>query len=431
MAYLSRGIDPELLFSQVKNTMPYLFESGVGETPLGHFVPATVLREYEVSLKGTAEKGAVEKGVANDRLRHSLSHFEYFRLCVSSHYLTCGSLVPTDVDNQIRRKLWPAELPLEVALEMAQLVLESRKWDFTQVSSRFVYGAAGSPWEKEPLSGHLGEWFTVSAAAYCALEHFADPLAQEKRQELLDQIADEVHRHSEIFGSLWRANDGLSCLKAAASIAHNFGDLDRVMDMWDLNIGDPLRLQFYKLGSMPFDPDKKLRYLGRLWVAGELYKSSIDGSSMALENHRHFALRKPRCLRQSLALLIPIGPFFDDWGRRVARSLMSPEGTPSETTFEVVEALMHGWDRLPKTVGYGRALRGIMEIHPELRPEVRSEVRSEVRPGVRSGLRSDFRMEALPKVSNFRSVLEIPQERFEKNWSDQALREMDDIPSRA
>ncbi|MEO7164837.1 MAG: hypothetical protein ABI041_18100 [Bdellovibrionia bacterium] len=393
MAYLPRGIDPELLSSQVKNTMPYLFESGVETTPLGHFPPAQVLKKYEVSL--------------SSEVTERLSHFEYFRLCVSAHYLTCGTPVPTDVDNQIRRKLWPAELPLEVALEMAQLVLESRGWDFTQVSSRFTYGALGTDWEKEALSGHLGEWFTVASAAYCALKQYADPLAQDKRKQLLEQIAAEVLRHSEIFGSLWRAKDGLNCLKAAASIAHNFGDLDRVMDMWELDIGDPLRLNFYKLGTTPFDPDKKLRYLGRLWVAGELYKSSIESGSMAFENHRHFALRKPRCLRQSPVLLIPTGPFFDDWGKRVARSLMSPDGTPSENTHEVVEALKHGWDRLPKTVGYGRALRGITEVHPEIH------------------------IEGLTHVNNFRSVLEMPQERFEKKWNDQALREMDDIPSRA
>ncbi len=406
MTYLPRGIAPELLLSQVKNTMPYLFDPEVGETSLGRFIPAGVLREYE---------GEVAKA-------KPLSHFEYFRLCVSSHYLTCATPVPTDVDNQIRYKLWPEQLPLEVALQMAQFVLESRHWDFTQVGTRYTYGAAESPWLKEALTGHLGEWFTVSAAAYCALNRYTDPLAQEKRQHLFDQIADEVRRHSEIFGSLWRAQEGLLCLKAAAHIAHNFGDLDRVMDMWDLSVGDPLRLEFYKLASSPLDTNRKLRYLGRLWVAGELYKSPIEGSSMALENHRHFALRKPRCLRQSPTLLIPTGPFFDDWGRRVAGSLVNSihsesglesgaegmlESTPPERTFEVVAALRHGWERLPKTVGYGRALRGILEVHPHLP------------------------LDHLPKVPHFRSVLEMSQELFEKKWNEEALRHMDDIPSRA
>lgn len=389
MAYLPRGIAPELLFSQVKNTMPYLFDSETGEALARSFPPADVLRTYD------------------GKSQEPLSHFEYFRLCVSSHYLTCGTPVPTDVDNQIRRKLWPAELPLEVALQMADLVIESRHWDFTQVSTRFKGGAFESPWKNQILSGHLGEWFTLSSAAYCALKQYQDPLAAEKGRQLYESISDEVHRHSEIFGSLMRAYDGLGCLKASASVAHNFGDLDRVMDMWELDFGDPLRLGFYKLATTPFDPNGKLRYLGRLWVAGELYKTLVESSSMALENHRHFALRKPRCLRQNPAFLIPTGPFFDDWGRGVARRLSPSQGAPTDETLEVVAALIHGWERLPKTVGYGRALRGMLEINSHLPVEV------------------------LMKIPSKRLVLEMSQDHFEKIWSDAAIQAMDEIPSRA
>lgn len=389
MVQLRRGIAPELLLSQVKNTMPYLFESEAGTDAFADFIPAKILREY-------------------DRIKpEELSHFEYYKLCLSSHYLTCGTPVPTDVDNQIRHKLWPAHLPLEDALAMAQLVLESRRWDFTLVSNRVAYGAAGTPLAKNVLSGHLGEWFTVSSAAYCALKQYADLQAKEIRQALFENIADEVNHHSEVFGSLWRAGDGLGCLKASASIAHNLGDLDRVMDMWDLSVDDPLRLQFYKLGISPFDSNRKLRYLGRLWVAGELYKSPIAGSSMASENHRHFALRNPRCLRKERSFLITTGPFFDDWGKQIAHGLKALEGAPSTETLEVVAALKQGWERLPKTVGYGRALRGMQQVHP------------------------DLKFEDLMKIHFCRGVLEMPQDRFEKKWNDEALVLIEDIPSRA
>jgi hypothetical protein len=390
MAHLPRGIAPDLLLSQVKNTMPYLFESEVADTALGRFAPAQIFRAY-----------AEEPGQA-------LSHFEYFRLCVSAHYLTCATPVPTDVDNQIRHKLWPQALPVDTALEMSAFVLESRRWDFTVVTTRFVRGAAGTEWGSQALSGHLGEWFTIASAAYCALGRYAEPEARERRQALFDAITDEVKRHSEIFGTLWRAKEGIACLKAAASIAHNFGDLDRVMDMWELSVGDPLRLEFYKLGVTPFDSNGNLRYLGRLWTAGELYKSTIGGSAMAFENHRHFALRKPKCLRLSPECLIPTGPFFDDWGRQVARFLATPEGKPSEATLEVVDALKHGWERLPRTLGYGRALRGMLDAHP-----------------------ADLPLEDLMKSHAARAVLEISQERFERKWNDEALQELDDIPSRA
>lgn len=383
MAHLPRGIAPELLLSQVKNTMPYLFEAEAGASPLDSFPPAMVLRDFDRTGQT------------------ALTHFEYFRLCLSSHYLTCGTPVPTDVDNQIRLKLWPAHLPLETALEMAQLVLESRSWDFTSVSTRFTYGAAESPWQKEVLSGHLGEWFTVSCAAYCALSQYRDPLTQEKQKELFASISDEVQRHSEIFGTLWRAQDGLGCLKASASISHNFGDLDRVMDMWELSVGDPLRLEFYRLGTSPFDSNRNLRYLGRLWVAGELYKAPLHGSSMARENHRHFALRKPKCLRKSRALLLPTGPFFDGWGEQVAHAFAAPDGSATEELFEVIAALKHGWERLPQTVGYGRALYGIQQSCKD--------------PTLKSSLK----------------LKEYSKTPFEQAWAQEALKLMDDIPSRA
>jgi hypothetical protein len=194
MAHLPRGIAPELLVSQVKNTMPYVFTQS--ETVAASFIPFAVLRDYESRMEGA----------------DPLSHFEYFKLCLFSHYLTCATPVPTDVDNQIRLKLWPENLPLEIALPMVDLVLASHHWDFTQVSSRFAFGAPGTDFQKEALGGHQGEWFTVACAAYCAFTRNGvrekNPLVQEKRAQLFSAISDEVHRHSEIFGSLWKAEAG-------------------------------------------------------------------------------------------------------------------------------------------------------------------------------------------------------------------------------
>lgn len=387
MTSLQRGIAPDLLVSQVKNTMPYLFDDQVAELPLGQFIPVQILREFS---KNPQQK---------------LTHFEYFRLCVCCHYLTCATPVPTDVDIQIRKKLWPSQLPLEVALQMADFVLESRKWDFTLVSKRYSSGADHTPWNKHVISGHHGEWFTIAAGAYCAMKQYSNPTAQFKREQIYTEISDEVDRHSEIFGTLWRTEDGLAALKSSAPIAHNFGDLDRSMDMWDLSISDPLRSNFYKLTATPFDSNRKLRYLGRLWVAGQLYKSVINGQSISFENHRHFALRKPKCLRKSPDLLIHTGPFFDDWGKQVAQSLATPNGALTDEILEVTEALKSGWNRLQKTSGYGRALRGIYDYHPNLP------------------------LDDLSKQQ--RTIVEMPQDRFEEKWRIGALKELDEIPSRA
>jgi hypothetical protein len=380
---LPRGIAPDLLVSQVKNTMPYLFGPDAGGIVLERFPPASTLRKYDQTLP------------------EELTHFEYYELCLSSHYLTCGTPVPTDVDIQIRKKLWDSRLPIETALEMAQLIADSHSWDFTQVSSRFSQGAKNTPWEQKNLSGQLGEWFTVACGAYCALSNYREPEAITKRQLLFEHIRDEVNYHSEIFGSLWRAGEGLQCLITSANIAHNLGDLDRVMDQWDLPAWDLLRLAFYKLGSQPFDPERKLRYHGRLWVAGELYKSPIQGSSMALENHRHYALRKPKSLRSSRKLLVPSGPFFDRWGKTVGETLSGSD------LDEVVEALVHGWDRQPKSFGYGRGLLGIQNIHPEIN------------------------LSPLVKIDEYHALSKQSQKAFESTWSEAALAHMDDIPSRA
>ena len=381
-----RGISPELLVSQVRNTAPYVLDEPPSAPEVSATPPAAFIREYARTEPA------------------SLSHFEYFRLCLSAHYLTCATPVPTDVDNQIRRKLWAPNLPLATALEMAQLVLDSHEWDFLPLTSRTSYGAAGTEWEHVPLNGHLGEWFTVAAGAYAALGHYRAQDAKTLRDSLLDAIAREIERHSEVFGSLWRAKDGLGALLASVSIAHDFGDLDRVIDMWDVPIADPLRLRFHKLTASPFGPEKELRYAGRLWTAGELYKAVIDGSSMALENHRHFALRKPRALRAKPELRVPIAPFLDGWGATVASTL------GDESLLEVLDALVQGSERLRDTVGYARALRAIEQARPELRE----------------------RIDPLRKKSpRLRAVLATTREDFEARWNAAALAHLDEIPSRA
>lgn len=382
-----RGIDPGLLISQVQGTMPYLFDESRSGTPLVQSMPARVVLE---------------------RVHHpdvELSHFEYFRLCLSAHFLTVGTPVPTDVDNQIRKKLWSAALPLETVLPMAELVLEARSWPYELFSPRYQPGAAGIPGARSFVSGHQGEWFTVAAAAYAGLAQFQAPETTRLRERVFTEISEELRTHSDVFSSLWRAGDGVGCLKASASIAHNLGDLDRVMDQWELAEADPLRVEHYKLGSKPFGAHGRLRLSGNLWVAGELYKSLIDGGSMAAENHRHFALRKPKVLRTRPEFLLPNGPFLDEWGTRVLGAL---EVDPDSRS-EVIQALVEGWIRLPGvTSGYGRALHGVFE--------------HEGYGGVLKPLKEDRQR---------RRALELARVAFEKRWASEALKHLEEIPSRA
>lgn len=381
-------IAPELLVSQVESTAPYVLAEE--ETTPGLFAsePVRILRD--------AARGRLPSTPAE--------HAAYFRLCLAAHYVTCATPVPTDVDNQIRKKLWGTSLPLATALEMGRTVLESRRWDFVPLTSRASHGAAGTPEESAVLHGHSGEWFTVAVGAYAALSRYRAEAAKALVAELLQAVADETEHHSAVFGSVWRAKDGLGALRASVSIAHNFGDLDRVVVMWELPIADPLRLRFHGLSTRAFGPDGDLRHKGRLWAAGELYKSLIDGSSMAAENHRHFALRKPRVLRTHPSLRVPVGPFFDGWGQTVA------ERTSEAALDEVVEALVAGQERSKDSIGYARALRAITLTRPELAPRVEP-------------LRK--------KDKRIREVLATSREELEARWAAVAMAHLDEIPSRA
>ena len=61
-------------------------------------------------------------------------------------------------------------------------------------------------------------------------------------------------------------------------------------------------------------------------------------------------------------------------------------------------------------MGYGRGLRGMMEVHPALKVEAPADK---------------------AKARWVRSVLDTSQEVFERRWNEEALKHLDDIPSRA
>lgn len=314
-----RGIDPATLMGLVENTAPFLFRDRKPLTPY-----------TEVML--TAKEAPPAR----------YSHLEYYRLALSAHYTTVATFVPTDVDNQIRKNLWDQTLPAGTTEAMAELVMRSLAWDFRPVTARYQES------EGAYVCGHQGEWFSVAVGAYAAHRASAPELAAAVQAAILK----EVRAEAELFLRLKKKKDGVGLLKASTAIAHNLGDLDRVIDQWDLPAEDPLRKAAYKLGHAPHPSFGPLQ--AELLDAGNLNKAF-----MASENHRHYPLRKPRCLRQSVDFLLPLGPFFDAWGETVSRHpLLS-----SEEVAEVAAALIEGFEKLssPKIplYGYARALGGI------------------------------------------------------------------------
>ncbi len=350
-----RGITPVLLLSQIENTVPFLFADAFGEDSA----------QPHVSFLRSLRRGDSE--VAD--------HLEYFRLCLAAHHATVGSFVPTDVDNAIRSKLWDRSLPTETLLQMSDLVTQSYHWSGRGLSARLIEHGQGGP----ALSGLLGEWYSTAAAAYGALRK-REP---KEAAEILQRIQAEVEREEYLFAQFEQRGEGIGLLQASTVLSHNLGDLDRVIDLWELPETDTLRLALYKRGHGSEGPSAR---------AGAWNKAY-----MAAENHRHLTLRGPRCLRTHWEWLLPIGPFFDDWGMKIAKGL-SPEGVG-----KVAEALVDGWHKIPHTTGYARALAGILEAIPGGATALRRNVPSRIYRSMESG--------------RLRSLISVPRLRFEASWS--------------
>ena len=355
---LRRGVAPDLLVSQVRNTAPFLFEPGAALSG----PKRTYLRELLAYDGG------------------ELGHRDYFRLCLCAHWATAGTYVPTDVDNAIRLKHWKMDEAQGQLGAMVGDVLEAASWDYLPVTARL---ARTGP---EVVATHEGTWFSVAVGAYAAVKD-AEP---EDARKVLEAVISEAQREAALFGRLLEAGDGLELLRACALLAHNFGDLDRVTDMWALPEHDELRRAVYKAAA----PNSKL-FGGLPAKAG-----ALNQKLTALENHRHYALREARCLRRRADFLLPVGPFFDGLGEHLAREL------PPADLGEVVRALIDGWQRLNGPVGYARALAGILEAFPGGLTKLAGAI-----PG------RDVR---ILKAGPLRALCSIPRARFEAQWAAQA-----------
>jgi len=227
----------------------------------------------------------------------------------------------------------------------------------------------------------------VAVGAYAAHRETKPGLAK----LVAERIREEAAGEAALFAGLKKAKNGLGLLKASTAIAHNLGDLDRVIDQWDLPADDWLRAHVYKLGF-----EKKTH-------PELLEASALNKAFMASENHRHYPLRKPRGLRQSRELLLPLGPFFDSWGETVARSAFLED----RDRLEVMEALLEGFVKLssPKVplYGYARALSGMLRVRRGLQDELPSKSRKMLEKGL------------LPEL------MRVEPRAFEADWSKRAL----------
>jgi len=257
-----------------------------------------------------------------------------FRLRLAAHYATVATFVPTDVDAHIRHHTWVAVANDEVFAQARACIDEAAARDARVVSARVTDG----------LSGHDGEWLSVRAGALgralvLGLDDHAAALAE--------GIDAELDREQRAFAAaLDRGAPATTTLALATTIAHNLGDLSRVVDAWPRSARmAEFQARYSRLGHAD----------GARHAADFLLAGALNKELMALENHRFLALRKPRALRRSRALLLPVGPWFDAWGVELCRS----ESLGDADRAEVVTALVELHLRSPTQEGCLRALAGI------------------------------------------------------------------------
>ncbi|MBT3584508.1 MAG: hypothetical protein HN509_06360 [Halobacteriovoraceae bacterium] len=316
------GIAPNILLKHVENTAPFLFKG-----------------ELDTTSKGCEFLGTLVAYKKNPKLLKNITLPDYFHMCLSAHWATAGTFVPTDVDNQIREGLWKHGSIQRFIEKMARTTIESWKWNYSQVTNRISYNSQN----KQVMSTHEGTWLSVAIGAYCALVKNGK---KELSSEMADVILEEIAVEEKILLQLREDRDHLNFIRSAPLMAHNFGDLDRVMDQWQMDGSDPFFKKVYKLGHR-LNPD----YSPIL-----VYTGKINKKFCSKENHRHMALRQPKCLRRSHKFLVPVGPFMDDWGSILGAST----ALSLEEKSEIVLAFYEGFKRQEEAFGYIRAYRSLL-----------------------------------------------------------------------
>lgn len=317
------GIAPNLLLKDVEVTAPWLFQG-------------------EISTEGE-NKEYLKKLVFYKKNLKLLGHInltEYFYLCMSAHWATAGTFVPTNVDNQIREGLWRhGEVGRHIE-KMARITIDSWLWDYEDVTNRKSYNLRTN----QVMSTHEGTWLSVAIGAYCALK-------RNKREALANEVYEvilaEVQKEEKLLLELQDSRDHINFLRSSALMAHNFGDLDRVIDQWEMDHEDPAVKRIYKLGHKPNESYSKIL----------VFTGNVNKAFLSVENHRHMSLRQPKCLRRSHDFLVPVGPFMEEWGERLGSS----QNLSAEEKAEIIVALHEGFSRQDLARGYVRAFRGMLK----------------------------------------------------------------------
>jgi len=312
------GIAPKLLFEQVKSTAPWALT-------IEPSLPSVEILKRAPEIEQRWKKGEDAEG--------------YFVCLLAAHFTTVATFVPTDVDVRIRQLAWSA-LSGKLLASAVDRVEEVARWDVRPVSERFV------TIDGEVLAGHQGEWLSVMAGALGRALALKDAVVVDRATAFIEA---ELAREARLVTRARKKSDDRELLSLITTVAHNLGDLSRVVDTWrPADAASELGLRYQRLGH-----EGGARFEGAFVFAGDLNKLL-----MAKENHRFLPLRVPRALRRERAFLLPFGPYFYEWGRLIGST---PHLDHAERA-EILLALLRVHERRTDELGCLRAIAGIHSV---------------------------------------------------------------------
>ncbi len=362
-------IGPRNLVALVENAAPWLFD---GSHPASAQVPATRGARPDEHARHALGWWSILKNAGLVRATDAPTAADltdYFALCLACHFASVATYVPTDVDAKIRYALWLDQPDADELARMRELALFIAEWDTSGVSTRTVtLDRPGARVERH--SGHDGERLSVLCGGLVAHWKVGDAINATRFEDAIDA---ELAREARAFDEVARDKGRETTLAALAAIlTHNAGDVMQVLGSKHARDLPPaVKLRFTDLARERFE-----RYGGAFGRAAAVYRAV-----MAPEGHRNYPLRELKELRRSAELLLPIAPFLDEWGARLA---VWPGFELAERA-NIVGGLVTGCRKVEGQEGYYRALAGFDRAFPggldsrELSAHLGARVRTELK----------------------------------------------------
>jgi hypothetical protein len=337
-------IGPRTLLGLVEGTAPWLFDGGHPETallPVSHGARVSDHAVGELGWWAMLRHGGLLEAREAPRPEDVT---DYFALCLAAHFGSVATYVPTDVDAKIRHALWLDQTDAAELARMRELALGTKEWRVTGVTARYVTVDGHGD-----FSGHDGERLSVLGGGWIGHLATGDTAGAESFEAAIDA---ELTREARAFDALGRQRGReLDVLGLAAILTHNAGDVMQALGSKAGNVvPEERRRRYADLARERFE-----RYGGAFGRAGQLYRSLL-----AAEGHRNYPLREVKDLRQSHALLLPMSPFLDAWGERLARWPKFDAAARAR----IVTALVLGCKKVAGQEAYYRALAGLDRALP-------------------------------------------------------------------